>query len=79
VYEVEKLRKVKGNGKNRQYLVQWKQGDKPYKDSWVRATEITPDLIEKFHEKYTTAGKLRKDYKVRKDYKKLEIESEKTQ
>jgi hypothetical protein len=66
VYEVERLLKVKGMGNNKQYLVKWKKGKEKFKDSWVKASDITPNLIELFHKKFTAAGKLRKEFQRKK-------------
>jgi hypothetical protein len=64
VYEVEKLLRMKGVGPYRMYLVRWKKiNGQQDNDSWVRVDDISPVLVQKFHEKFTMTGKLQAQYR----------------
>jgi Chromo (CHRromatin Organisation MOdifier) domain len=68
VYDVEKLIKTKGSGTSKQYLVRWKKiDDRSFPDEWIKKDDITQNLIDEYHQRYTMDGNLRRELRrVRK-------------
>jgi hypothetical protein len=64
VYDIERIVNVRGTGRNRKYLVKWKPiGTEKFKDSWVAEKDVTQLAIDKFHERKTTSGHTRAEFR----------------
>jgi RNase H-like domain found in reverse transcriptase/Reverse transcriptase (RNA-dependent DNA polymerase)/Integrase zinc binding domain/Integrase core domain len=67
VFEIVKLLKTRGSGKNKQYLVQWApiNGEK-FPHQWIMQDNITKNALDEYHLTHTLDGKIRSTFKNKK-------------